>query len=210
MKDHGPHSEGKTTGPKRVTPKAPITPIVLMIGIRAHDRRPWETMGDHRPEARDTHPAPNGPNCAHDRRPCETAGPKRVIPACDHRPERVIPTRLMIGDHGRPQLCSRPETGGDRRSQTRDTRPRPQARARDTHPAHDRRPGDHNPPANSRPPIGPYCAQDRRPWRPQAPKRVTPTRPQLAPIVLMIGDHVGEHRPERVTPTRPHWPQLRS
>ena len=60
MKDHGPHSEGKTTGPKRVTPKAPIPPIVLMIGIRAHDGRPWETMGDHRPEARDTHPAPNG------------------------------------------------------------------------------------------------------------------------------------------------------
>ena len=56
MKDHGPHSEGKTTGPKCVTPKAPVPPIgpiVLMIGIRAHDRRPWETMGDHRPEARD-------------------------------------------------------------------------------------------------------------------------------------------------------------
>ena len=45
-----------------------LAPIVLMIGA--------ETMGDHRREARDTHPAPIGPNCAHDRRPWETTGPE--------------------------------------------------------------------------------------------------------------------------------------
>ena len=126
MKDHGPHSEGKTTGPKRVTPKAPVPPIgpiVLMIGIRAHDGRPWETTG---PKRMTLTPAPNGPNCAHDRRPCETAGPKRVIPASDHRPERVIPTRLMIGDHG-------PNCAHDRR-------PWETAGPKRVTPAHDHRP----------------------------------------------------------------------
>ena len=132
----------ETTGPKRVTPTRPqldhgpkrATPARQLASRSetmrerhppgpngpncAHDRRPWETTV---PEARDTHPAPIGPNCA-------------LIGDCvgEHRPERVTPARpqcpqfrspwdrrpsahpapmasiaLIIGEYGRPQAPKR-------------------------------------------------------------------------------------------------------
>ena len=85
-------------------------------------------------EARDTHPAPIGRNCAHDRRPRGRAQAR----ARDTHPAPMAPIALMIGDRGRPQAPKR----------VTPTRPqlapivlmigdhgRPQAGARDTHPA---------------------------------------------------------------------------
>ena len=83
---------GRPQAPKRVTPTRPQWPPIAL----AHDRRPWETTG---PEARDTHPAPIGPNCAHHERPQARAR--------DTHPAPIAPIVLMIGDHGRPQARAR-------------------------------------------------------------------------------------------------------